>query len=221
MIDATLLVIAKAPLAGRVKTRLCPPCTPTQAAAIAEAALRDTLAAVTATPVKRRVVVLDGEPPGWLSDGFELEAQRGEGLAERLAAAFQPRGGPAFLVAMDTPQVTSALLTDAVRRLTEGGVDAVMGPTPDGGYWGIGLRRPAPQVFAGVPMSIPGTLAAQSARLAEIGLSSQTLATLEDVDTIEDARRVAAAAPTTRFAAALRESGHAADGQQPVPEAAA
>lgn len=220
MIDAALLVIAKAPLAGRVKTRLCPPCTPTQAAAIAEAALRDTLAAAAATPVKRRVVVLDGDPPSWLPDGFELETQRGEGLAERLAAAFEPCGGPAFLVAMDTPQVTPALLTDAVRRLTGGGADAVLGPTPDGGYWGIGLRRPAPEVFAGVPMSSPGTLAAQTVRLAEAGLCSQTLTTLEDVDTIEDARRVAATAPTTRFAAALRESGHAADSQQPVPEAA-
>ncbi|MGI8750703.1 MAG: TIGR04282 family arsenosugar biosynthesis glycosyltransferase [Thermoleophilaceae bacterium] len=221
MIDATLLVIAKAPVAGRVKTRLCPPCTPTQAAAIAQAALRDTFAAVADTPVMRRLVVLDGDPPGWLPAGLELETQRGDGLAERLAAAFEGCAGPAFLVGMDTPQVTPALLTDALRRLTAGGADAVLGPTRDGGYWGIGLRRRAPEVFTGVPMSTPRTLAAQTARLAEAGLRPQTLETLEDVDTIEDALRVAATAPTTRFAAALSESGHVADGQQPVPEAAA
>lgn len=221
MIDATLLVIAKAPAAGRVKTRLCPPCTHSQAAQIAEAALRDTLAAVAATPAKRRVVVLDGDPGEWLPPGFELEAQRGEGLAQRLAAAFEACSGPGFLIAMDTPQVTPALLTDALRRLTAGSAHAVLGPTPDGGYWGIGLRRPAPEVFVGVPMSNPGTLVAQTARLADSGLCSQALPTLEDVDTIEDARRVAAAAPTTRFATALRESGHATDDQQPVPEAAA
>lgn len=57
-----LAVIAKAPVAGRVKTRLCPPCTPQQAAALAGAALQDTLAAVAATPAHRRVLVLDGEP---------------------------------------------------------------------------------------------------------------------------------------------------------------
>lgn len=221
MIDATLLVIAKAPVAGRVKTRLCPPCTPRQAAAIAEAALGDTLAAVAATPVKRRVVVLDGDPADWIPPGFEVEAQRGDGLAERLAAAFDGCSGAAFLLAMDTPQVSASLLDDALRRLTAGTAEAVLGPTRDGGYWGIGLRRPAPGVFAGVPMSSPRTLAAQIARLDRAGRFLELLPALDDVDTIEDARLVAAAAPTTRFAAALRRSGHAADSQQPVPEAAA
>ncbi len=220
MIDATLLVMAKAPVAGRVKTRLCPPCTPDEAARIAEAALCDTLAAVAATPARRRVVVLDGEVGSWLPRGFDCEAQRGEGLAERLAAAFQACSGPAFLLAMDTPQVTSALLGDALHRLTVGRADAVLGPTPDAGYWGIGLRRPDPRVFTGVPMSSPRTLTAQAAQLDEAGLRWEGLATLEDVDTVDDARRVAAAAPGTRFAAELRRSGHAADGQQPVTEAA-
>ena len=68
----TLAVIAKAPVAGRVKTRLCPPCTPEEAAALAEAALRDTLAAMAAAAPRaawrRRVVVLDGAPGAWLGD---------------------------------------------------------------------------------------------------------------------------------------------------------
>jgi len=97
---AALVVIAKAPLPGRSKTRLCPPCTPHEAAALAEAALRDTLAAVLAAPVRaRRVLVLDGEPGRWLPAGIEVIAQRGDGLGARLAAAFADVGGSAFLSA--------------------------------------------------------------------------------------------------------------------------
>ena len=77
-----LLVIAKAPVAGRVKTRLSPPCTPAQAARLARAALEDTLAACDdASAAGRRVLVLEGEPDGWLPPGWEVVAQRGEGLA--------------------------------------------------------------------------------------------------------------------------------------------
>jgi len=70
--DTTLLVIAKQPLPGRVKTRLVPPCTPGQAAALAEAALADTLHTVLAAPARRRVLVLDGEPGPWLPPGFDI-----------------------------------------------------------------------------------------------------------------------------------------------------
>lgn len=221
MTAATLIVIAKQPVPGRVKTRLCPPCSPRQAAAIAEAALRDTLAAVAATPAERRVVALDGVPGPWLAPGFEVVPQVAGGLGERLEAAFAGCDGPAFLVAMDTPQVTPVLLTRALTALAAPGVDAVLGPTPDAGYWGVGFAGRAPGAFHGVPMSSPHTLAAQIARLDALGLATRMLPPLEDVDSFDDARRVASAAPETRFAAAVRESGHAADSQQAVPEAAA
>ena len=74
---STLAVICKAPVSGRVKTRMCPPCTPQQAAALAEAALWDTFDAVRATPCTRRVAVLDGEPGPWLGAGIDVIAQRG------------------------------------------------------------------------------------------------------------------------------------------------
>ena len=77
---AALLVIAKQPVPGRVKTRLCPPCTPDQAAALAEASLLDTLAAVAATPASRRVLVFEGDPEPWCPAGFDTFAQRGDGL---------------------------------------------------------------------------------------------------------------------------------------------
>ena len=200
-----IAVIAKAPIAGRSKTRLTPPCRPAQAAALASAALVDTLAAVAATPGVRRVLVLDGDPGSWLRPGFELIVQRGAGLAERLAAAFEDVGEPALVVGMDTPQLTPRLLSHALARLAE--ADAVLGAAPDGGYWSIGLQRADARVFAGVPMSDPATCAVQRARLRTLGLRTHELPELRDVDDIADARAVAALAPRTRFARTLRALG--------------
>ncbi len=200
---AALVVIAKAPTPGRSKTRLCPPCTPHEAATLAEAALRDTLATVAGAPAgaARRVLVLDGAPGPWLPAGFEVIAQRGAGLAERLAAAFEDVGGPAFLVGMDSPQLTPGLLVRGLRALDHAG--SVLGLAHDGGYWGIGLRAPNAAVFADVPMSVPSTGAVQLARLRALGLEPVRLPALRDVDDIADARAVARQAPRTLFAETL------------------
>jgi rSAM/selenodomain-associated transferase 1 len=203
--NGSLILIAKEPAPGRAKTRLCPPCTPPQAAALARASLLDTLAVLARTPARRRVLAFDGEGgERWLPRGFELIAQRGDGLARRLAAAFEDVDGPALLVGMDTPQLTSALLLSGLQALTRPGVDAVLGPAHDGGYWSIGLRAPCAEAFAGVPMSVEGTCAAQREALLRCGLATHELPALRDVDTIADAREVARLAPWSRFAAALR-----------------
>jgi glycosyltransferase A (GT-A) superfamily protein (DUF2064 family) len=190
-------------VAGRAKTRLCPPCTPEQAAALAEAALRDTLETVAAVPAGRYVLALDGLPGSWLPPAFEVVPQRGTGLDERLAAAFDDVGGPALLVGMDTPQLRPWLVARSMRRLE--GADAVLGRSFDGGYWAIGLRAPDARVFLGVPMSRAHTGAAQLERLHELGLYTRALPELRDVDTIADALAVAEDAPRTRFARVLRE----------------
>lgn len=199
-----LLVIAKSPSPGRSKTRLCPPCTPEEAARLAEAALADTLEAVVATRVERRVLVLDGPPGAWLPRGLEVIPQRGRGLDERLANAFLDAGDPALLIGMDTPQVTPVLLERGLSSLRHPAVDAVLGPAADGGYWAVGLRRPDPRVFVGVPMSAAGTLAAQHRRLSALGLRTAWLPERRDVDRIDDAVAVAVTAPGTCFARALR-----------------
>ena len=200
---AALIVLAKAPVPGRVKTRLCPPCTPVEAAAIAEASLADTLATVAAVPAPRRLLALDGAPGPWLPDTFEVVPQTEGGLGARLADAFERAGGPAFAVGMDTPQMTPALLASAAAQLRE--ADAVLGIAADGGYWGIGLREPTPGAFAGVPMGWPDTGAAQRARLRELGLSVRDLPVLRDVDTYEDALAVARlVAPHSAFAKFMR-----------------
>ena len=196
----TLLVIAKQPVPGRVKTRLVPPCTHQQAAALAEAALADTLRTVLMAPAARRVLVLDGEPGPWLPPGFDIVPQCGGPLDERLAAAFAAVRGPALLIGMDTPQVTPDLLAVDWQA-----ADAVFGPAADGGFWALGLREPDPALLRGVPMSTSATGAIQRARLVAAGLRVAELPQLRDVDTAADALAVARQAPQTRFAAMAGE----------------
>ncbi|WP_328561639.1 TIGR04282 family arsenosugar biosynthesis glycosyltransferase [Streptomyces coelicoflavus] len=202
----TLLVIAKEPRPGRVKTRLTPPFTPVEAAALAEAALADTLTAVAATPARRRVLVLDGAPGPWLPPGFDVVPQCAGGLDARLADAFDGCAGPALLIGMDTPQVTPDLLDVDFRDC-----DAYFGPAEDGGFWALGLARPEPALLRGVPMSTPVTGAVQRERLLTAGLRVRDLPPLRDVDTAADARAVAALAPRGRFAARLAACAPVAD----------
>ena len=196
-----LLVLAKSPVAGRVKTRLCPPLSPHEAARVATAALADTLEAVAATHVTRRIVFLDGPAGWWLPRDVEVLSQRGGGLDERLANTFEDAGGPALLIGMDTPQVTPELLERALARLERS--DAVLGPASDGGYWAIGLQRSDPAAFLGIPMSTPHTAARQRARLDTLGLNVAELPALTDVDTFGDACAVAAETPGKSFATTI------------------
>ena len=205
---AQLVVIAKAPVPGRVKTRLTPPFSPLQAARLAEAALADTLAAAAKVPAARHVIALDGAPGHWLPGGFKIIRQRGRGLDERIAAALGEAYArlpvPVVLIGMDTPQVTPGLLESALRPLADGTADAVFGPAADGGFWLLGLRRPDPALVVGVPMSTARTGAAQLARLADAGLRVRRLPCRLDVDSAADADAVAEQIPGSRFAAALR-----------------
>ncbi len=200
-----VVVIAKSPQPGRSKTRLMPPCDPPQAARLAEASLRDTLEAVAGTRCDERLLALSGPPGDWLPDGFRIVDQ-GEGtLDRRLAHVFSRCPGPTLLIGMDTPQVGPWMLEEAIAALDAPATDAVLGHAEDGGYWAIGLRRPDPRAFAGVPMSVAETGARQEAALRSLGLRVGLLPTLRDVDLIGDARAVAAMAPDGRFAAALDE----------------
>jgi len=163
---STLILLAKAPVPGRVKTRLCPPFTLEQAAGLAEAALRDTLRAATHTSADHLLVFLDGDPGPWLPQPnpaqrpwlphqqtrrqpgrpggplVRVSPQPSGGLDVRIAAAFAEAArhalGPALLIGMDTPQVTPGLLDAALDQL-EDGAQAVFGPAADGGYWALGL----------------------------------------------------------------------------------
>jgi uncharacterized protein len=208
---AQVMVIAKEPVPGRVKTRLTPPYTPAQAAELAEAALADTLAAAASAPFARRVLALDGVPGRWLPVGFDVIAQRGAGLDERIAWALADARatwpGPLVLIGMDTPQVTSALLAAAAGPLTSGVADATLGMATDGGFWLLGLREIDPALVLGVPMSRTDTGSLQLGRLEAAGLRVRLLPELTDVDTADEAERVAAQAPGSAFAACLSRLG--------------
>jgi hypothetical protein len=216
-----ILVMAKAPEPGRVKTRLCPPCSPEDAAQVAEAALATTLDAVAASGATRRIVALAGPPGPWLPRGFEVLSQRGRGFAERLANAWADAGTGGVQIGMDTPQVSAADLDDALETLAAPGTDAVLGPATDGGWWAIGLRDPetlARDLFAGVPMSAPTTGAAQLARLRHLGLRVTLIGRRRDVDNWADATAVAATIPRTPFAEVVRRVA-ASLPRRPVPGA--
>jgi len=202
-LQAQLLVLAKEPLPGRVKTRLTPALSPAEAADVARACLVDTLAAVAAVDVLRRTVVLDGAPGPWLPGGTAVLPQRTGELGERLSGAFADAAAglavPTLLIGMDTPQVTPALLTDAVDLLVGSG-RPVLGLAEDGGWWALGLPRPVPGAFSGVPMSTDAAGRAQHARLAELGEPPLDLPVLRDVDLLDD---LLAVAPLTRAGSAL------------------
>ena len=198
-----LLVITKAPVPGRSKTRLTPPCTPEQAAAIATAAVGDTLDTVRATPVDRRVVALDGAPGTLDLSGCVVVPQVDGDLGTRLAAAFGeamagPDGDrPTLLIGMDTPQVSPALLTDCLDRLVAAGPGAVvLGTAPDGGWWALGVHTAAAaQVLPAVPMSREDTAVNTRAALEGAGFTVVDLPELTDVDHFPDAVAVAALCP--------------------------
>jgi glycosyltransferase A (GT-A) superfamily protein (DUF2064 family) len=197
----TVVVLAKQPRPGRVKTRLVPPLTHEQAAALAAAALRDTFDAVEAAAVGDRVLAFAGEATIWLPRGWRHVRQPSGGLDTRIVAAFGAGRGPTVLVGMDTPQLRAADLEAFDPRR----YDACLGLAPDGGYWAIGFADPAyagPAV-TGVPMSSAQTGAEQLRRLSALGLRVQLLEPMTDVDTIDSAHEVARVAPRTRFAAAL------------------
>jgi uncharacterized protein len=215
-----LLVLAKAPEAGRVKTRLCPPLTPPEAADLAAAALLDTLEAAAGVPGARTVVALAGRIAAAARAGelaaalraVATRAQRGPDLGHRIAAAHHATarllpGRPVLQLGMDTPQVGPALLAEAAAPLRRRGrLDAVLGPATDGGWWALGLRDPrAAGLIAEVPTSRADTGERTVHALRAAGLRVRLLPELSDVDTAADATSVAEAAPWTRFAAGVAD----------------
>jgi len=190
-----LTIIAKEPRAGFVKTRLCPPCTPRQAADIAGAALLDTLDAVDALVLRvtgvDRVLLFDGDPTAWTRPGYRVVSQRGSGLASRLSNAFDDLG-PGLIVGMETPGAVP-VLADGISALRNG--HDVVGLAVDGGYWAIGLHCVDPVVFDDIPMSTSSTGLAQLARLHRLRRQVRMLPMSHDLDTIDDLRIAASHAP--------------------------
>lgn len=196
-----VLVMAKSPVPGRVKTRLCPPLSDEEAAAVARVCIEQTLDAVAACSAPRKLLALDGQPGDWIPPGFDVFPQRGRSFTQRLANAWADSGGPGLQIGMDTPQVTPELLDESLELLLAGPATAVLGPAVDGGWWAIGSASGwTHDVFASVPMSTDRTGIDQLRSLEAAGHLTRLLPVLRDLDTIDDARALAAAMPGSRLA---------------------
>lgn len=203
-LDTHVLVMTKAPVPGLVKTRLCPPLSYDQAAALAEAALAETLDAVSRCGADRKIVALDGPAGAWLPPGFEVIRQRAGGLDQRLARAWSDAGGPGLQIGMDTPQVTADLLDHCLEKTFAPGMTASLGLAADGGWWALGLTRGWDvDVFTGIPMSTAATGQAQLDRLLGAGHTVASLPELRDIDHFADALCVAEMIPAGDFARAV------------------
>ena len=212
VVPVTLLVVAKAPVAGRAKTRLAATVGDQVAAEIAAAALLDTLDAVADAAVATRVVALTGELDAAAGAAeirrrlasFVVIDQRGNNFGDRLANAHGDAaavgGQPVLQIGMDTPQVTAELLYDCGRRLVE--VPAVLGLALDGGWWALGVHTAAlAECLRDVPMSQPDTGALTLKALHGNGVDVALLDELADFDVADDVAAVREVCqPGSRFA---------------------
>lgn len=220
--EAHALVVARAPVPGRAKTRLGRVVGMERAADLAAAALLDTIDACASAFPGRCHLALAGDLTeasrgpeiSRALDDWAVFAQDGASFGDRLAHAHRtvgvPTGVAVVQIGMDTPQVSAEMLRDVAGRLDDER-PAVLGPAFDGGWWCLALRdRHAAAVLADVPMSLPTTASETRAALVSEGLQVVAAPPLVDVDTAADADAVAGSAPHTRFARTWRAVDRAA-----------
>jgi len=189
---SSLIVVAKRPAPGKTKTRLCPPLTSKQAAHLYECFLPDTLALMRRVPdVERIVAYLPSDAGDYfaeLAPDMTLTLQRGATLGERLdnllSDALNAGAQRAIVMNSDGPTLPVAYLETAFDLLARD--DVVIGPSRDGGYYLIGMKKNHAQLLRGVQMSTPRVLEDTLALAGESGISVSLLPTWYDVDTVAD-----------------------------------
>ncbi len=196
---AALVIFAKAPIPGEVKTRLCPPLTPDEAATLHGSFVLDMLERTTLATAKLQLPFhryLACAPSSELvffkimeeRQGVRLLDQVGEDLGQRMhrtfVSLFANNYTQVILVGTDVPTLPLSVYQDALTLLAQS--DVVLGPALDGGYYLIGLKRPAEQLFTGVPWSTDQVLAVTQQHAKTLGLSISLTTPWRDVDTIAD-----------------------------------
>ena len=192
--STALIIFAKAPVAGQVKTRLCPPLTPDEAASLHGSLVLDLLDRCQSLKGIDRI--LAGAPTrehpffGAMKTRFKIPVwdQVGDDLGARMAHAFQSALGSPYqsvlIVGTDIPGINVSLITTAFKSLQDH--DIVLGPTVDGGYYLIGLRSPVPELFEHIPWSTDKVLSLTREKTQALDLSVKILPRLRDLDTVED-----------------------------------
>jgi rSAM/selenodomain-associated transferase 1 len=199
-VEPALVYFAKAPLPGTVKTRLCPPLTPAQAASLYQAMLQDVLAGAQPKAVRSFVY---GWPPAELAAleslvprGLPVRPQHGVDLGERMARCFAELFAaghmPIVLRNTDSPDLPAPFVEQAFEALRGAHADVVLGPDRGGGYYLVGLRQPAAELFVGQPMGGATVFAETCARAEALGMEVLTLQVHDDVDRVDDLRRLQA-----------------------------
>jgi uncharacterized protein len=186
-----IAILAKAPLPGRVKTRLVPVLGPEGAARLQRALVARTVETACRAGTGPVTLWTDLDPDHEiftaLASRFDLAPQHDGDLGARMLAAIAAE--PTLVIGNDCPALTPHHLREAAAALREGN-DAVVIPAEDGGYVLIGLRKPQPALFAAMRWSVPTVLAETRGRLAQCGLKARELASLWDVDVPEDLARL-------------------------------
>jgi rSAM/selenodomain-associated transferase 1 len=193
MTRRALIVMAKQPVAGQTKTRLSPPLSPIKAAELYSCLLLDTLEAVrdAARQLSLRQFIAFHPSQSQrdfraLAPDFQLLAQQGHNLSERLARALlfvQEQGyDQVTAINSDSPALPVSFLIQAYRELDDPGKDIVLGPCDDGGYYLIGWKRPFPNLVRDVTMSTPTVLTDTMVLAKGAGLQVAILPPWYDVD---------------------------------------
>jgi len=191
---AAVVVFAKAPMEGEVKTRLCPPLTPDEAASLHGSLVMDLLEKCQAVKGCDRILAASPTSQHPFFKAMEarfkvkLWEQTGETLGARMAKTFQEGLVSAYqalvIVGTDIPELAPRMVTQAITALRDH--DVVLGPTFDGGYYLVGLRKYVPEIFLDIPWSTDQVCELTEQHIQRLGLSMARLPTLRDIDTIED-----------------------------------
>ncbi|ABQ28188.1 TIGR04282 family arsenosugar biosynthesis glycosyltransferase [Geotalea uraniireducens] len=193
-----LIVFAKQPIAGKVKTRLTTVLSPEEAAELYRCMLIDTLSKVKQLEGVDIYLFFEGNGDAasyfaTIAAGMETVPQRGNNLGERMMDAFQRTFEHGYesvaIIGTDSPDLPVGFLDVAFQRLEKNGVDVVIGPTEDGGYYLLAMKRVYCRLFRDVPWSSDQVLNLSLARGAEAGITIGLLPGWYDVDTVEDLRR--------------------------------
>jgi uncharacterized protein len=193
--DQLLVVVAKKPSPGEVKTRLLPRLTPGQATDLYSCFLRDRIReisrlegidlAIAYTPTAAEAYF-----SRFLNNGFKLFAQQGGNLGQRLHHIFDQKLKEGYravcIIDSDTPDLPRTLVARAFQWLVAGSADAVFGPCKDGGYYLVGLRKAHVELFADIPWSTSVVLSQSLQKAHALGLRTRLLPQWNDLDTVDD-----------------------------------